>query len=175
MGASLIDVQSPDYDIRYMSAEDVPLLKEWMLDAASLPYLPTADEKEVEMAVNMWQSYSQYNCVLAATWKGKPCGMGVLFLMPYRKVAHRGLAQLIVDPKFRRQGVGASLIKNIKHLAKDYFNLEWVVFEVVEGSPVIALLERAEFKEYVRQENYFKREDGARARLLFECDLRDGA
>ena len=41
---------------------------------------------------------------LTATINHVPCGIGTLFLMPYKKVAHHCLFKLIVDPHWQRKG-----------------------------------------------------------------------
>jgi ribosomal protein S18 acetylase RimI-like enzyme len=97
--------------------------------------------------------------------------MATLFLMPYRKISHHALFKVVVDPKFQRQGIGSSLLKNLKHLAKNYFRLELIHIEVFEGNPLISVLKKSGFHEFARQENYFK--DGGQyyARLLYEVFL----
>ena len=121
----------------------------------------------------MWNGFSKYHCCLTATWKNEPCGMGIVYLMPYRKVAHRCLSQLVVPLKFQNQGVESSLIKNMGHLAKSYFRLEWIQMVIIDGAPVIEFLKERGFSEFARQEKYFKRGDSYSARILYECDLRN--
>lgn len=168
-----IDIKSSDFDIRYMEASDTPILIEWLKDPEVLLWLPISNEKEGKLFVDIWVGYSRYHCCLTATWKRKPCGMGIVYLMPYRKVAHRCLAQIVVPPPFQNQGVESSLVKNLAHLAKSYFRLETIQMEVIEGAPLIEVLEEGGFSEFIRQENYFKRGDRYSARIMYEKDLRD--
>ncbi|MFI5334912.1 MAG: N-acetyltransferase, partial [Chlamydiales bacterium] len=104
--------------------------------------------------------------------KGEPCGVGTLFLMPYRKVAHHCLFNLIIDPKKNETAIGAPLLNNLKHLAKTYFRLEILHAEVYEGNSMIKLLEGAGFSEFARQERFVKEGEGRYlARVLFACNL----
>jgi putative acetyltransferase len=102
---------------------------------------------------------------------GVPCGVGTLFLMPYRKVAHHCLFKLVVDPKFQGKGIGTSLLKNLKHLAKNYFHLELIHIEVFEGNPILRLLMQNGFHEFSRQEKFVKDNGVYLSRVLCECDL----
>ncbi|MFS8563575.1 MAG: GNAT family N-acetyltransferase [Rhabdochlamydiaceae bacterium] len=94
--------------------------------------------------------------------------------MPYKKVAHHCLAKVIVDPKWQRQGIGSSLVRNLKHLAKNYFRLEMMDIEVFEGNPLIELLQKEGFHEVFRQEKFVKEEGNIE--LVFSwrqnCDSR---
>ena len=48
------------------------------------------------------------------------------------------------------------LVKNLKHLAKNYFHLEMIATEVFEGNPIIPLLKKNDFEEIFRQEKFVK-------------------
>ena len=168
-----IDVKAREFDIRYLEVSDTPILKEWIAIPEVLEWLPISDEKESELFLQIWTGYSKYNCCLTATWKNKPCGMGIIYLMPYRKVAHRCLSQLVIPPQFQGQGVESALVKNLVHLARSYFRLEWIQMEVIEGASVIEVLESLGFSEFVRQEKYFKKGESYSARIIYECDLRN--
>ena len=168
-----IDVKSSDFDIRYMEVSDAPIMQEWLKDPDVLLWLPISDEKESKLFVDIWVGYSKFHGCLTATWKHKPCGMSIVYLLPYRKVAHRCLSQVVVPSQSRNQGVESALVKNMAHLAKSYFRLETIQMEVIDGAPVIPYLKERGFTEFVRQEKYFKRGDSYSARILYECDLRD--
>ena len=80
---------------------------------------------------------------------------------------------MAVDPKYQRQGVGGSLLKNVLHLAKTKFTrLELAHLEVFEDSPIIGLLKKQGFKKLFHQDNYVKFPEGFKARELFEINLR---
>ncbi len=160
------------FDIRYTTEEDVKYLREWIAHPDVLCWFSMADQQEIESALQCWIGYSRYKCSLTATIDQEPCGIATLFLMPYKKVAHHCLFKVVVDPKWQRKGIGFSLIKNIKHLAKTYFRLETIHIEVFEGNALISLLkEKLGFYEVVRQDRYVKMGDTYLARVLLETEL----
>jgi len=164
-------MKTPQVDLRYAEPSDVSLLKEWLVDAESKHWLTLTTAQEIECTASGWMGMVPYGAVLTATIQGKPCGMGILFLMPYKKIAHHAQAQLIVAPKWRRQGVGASLIKNLKNLGKKYFNLQLVHIELVEGHPFVRCLLQEGFVISLEQEKFFKFGKKYRARLVYEVTL----
>jgi RimJ/RimL family protein N-acetyltransferase len=161
----------PGLDIRYTYVTDTPYLRDWLLKPDVQKWFPVSEEREIEDAVQCWIGFSRYSSSITATLNGIPCGIGTLFLMPYRKVAHHCLFKLVVDPKCQRKGIGSSLLKNLKHLAKNYFHLELIHIEVFEGNPVASLLLKHDFHEFVRQERFVKDKGGYRSRILFESYL----
>lgn len=165
-------MEPKNLDIRYTTIMDTPHLRDWLNSPGMLHWFPMSDEKDVEDATRVWIGFSRFNASLTATINHVPCGIGTLFLMPYRKVAHQCMFKLIVDPKFHRQGIGTSLVKNLKHLAKNYFHLEYMHIEVYEGNPLISLLKKSGFYELVRQEGFVKEHEQYLARVLMECDLK---
>lgn len=168
--AKIIDL--PGYDLRYTNLMDTSYLREWVNSPGMLHFFPMETDKEVEDAIRVWIGFSRFSSSLTATINSVPCGIGTLFLMPYRKVAHHCLFKIIVDPKFQRMGVGTSLLKNLKHLAKNYFNLELMHIEIFEGNPIIELLKKQDFTEFARQEHYVKEDSGKYlARILLESYL----
>lgn len=160
-----------EFDIRYTYVTDTPYLRAWLQNPDVQKWFPVSEEREIEDAIQCWIGFSRYSSSLTATINGTPCGIGTLFLMPYRKVAHHCLFKLVVDPKFQRRGIGSSLLKNLKHLAKNYFHLDLVHIEVFEGNPVIYLLKKQDFHEFARQEGYVKDKDRYLSRILYECFL----
>ncbi len=158
-------------DIRYSHLPDAAHLRDWLKDPVVQTWFPVSEEKEIEDAVQCWIGFSRYASSLTATVEGEPCGMGTLFLMPYRKVAHHCLFKVVVDPKFQRQGIGNSLLKNLKHLAKNYFHLELMHIEVFDANPFIHLLQQHGFQEFARQERFVKDKGKYSSRILYECYL----
>lgn len=160
------------YDVRYTTLDDEPYLKKWLHWPGVKEWYPFREEKELELMTRNWIGFHKFKCSLTATYKGKPVGIATLFLMPYRKVAHASMLYIIVDPHMVKKGVGSSLIKNILHLAKTYFRLESIHFDIFEGSPLQGILEKAGFKVLCRQEKWIKEKDGTyKARLLMEVKL----
>ncbi|MCI0382243.1 MAG: GNAT family N-acetyltransferase [Chlamydiae bacterium] len=163
----------PGFDIRYTNLYDTDHLREWLMTPGILDWFPMSDEKEVEDAIRVWIGFSRFSSSITAIIEGKPCGIGTLFLMPYRKIRHHCFFKLIVDPKLVRKGIGTSLLKNLKHLAKNYFHLELMHTELFEGNPFIGLLKKFDFHQFARQEKYVKEKDGTyKARILMESYLK---
>lgn len=162
----------PNFDIRYTYVTDITYLRQWVWSEGMLQWFPMSTEKEVEDAIQCWIGFSRWSSSLTATINHVPCAIGTLFLMPYKKVAHHCLFKVIVDPKHQKKGIGSSMIKNLKHLAKNYFHLEMMNIEVFEGNPILELLKNLEFYEFARQDKYVKGEDGKYlSRILMETNL----
>jgi putative acetyltransferase len=168
-------VDAAEIDIRYTHMNDLSYLKTWVSDHEILHWFPMSEGKEVDDALQCWIGFSKYNCSLTAIYKDVPVAVGTLFLMPYRKVSHHCMFKLAVDPKYQRMGIGSSLVRNLKHLAKNYFRLELMHIEVFEGNPLISLLKKEGFTEFVRQEKYVKENGKYLARILLEANLKDVA
>lgn len=160
-----------ELDIRYTFVTDISYLREWVSDPDSLKWFPMSTEKEIEDAIQCWIGFCRWSCSLTATINHTPCGIGTLFLMPYRKVAHQALFKVVVDPKWRKKGIGETLIRNVKHLAKNYFRLDLIGTDVFEGNPILSLLKKQGFEEIFRQERYVKSESGSLARIYMEVVL----
>ncbi len=158
-------------DIRYTYVTDSPYLRQWLDLPEVQKWFPVSEEKEIEDAVQCWIGFSRYSCSLTAVLEGVPCGIGTLFLMPYKKVSHHALFKLIVDPQYQRRGIGSSLLKNLKHLAKNYFRLDLIHTEVFEGNPLIHLLEAQGFQVYAKQEDFVKDKGQYLGRILYEVIL----
>lgn len=161
----------PGYDIRFSTLEDGVWLGKWLNESGMLHWFPMSSGKELDESIQNWIGFSRYNCSLTAVIGEVPCAIGTLFLMPYRKVAHECLFKMIVDPKWQRKGVGRSLLKNLMHLAKHRFHLELMDTDLVEGNPLLRLLEELGFVTILKQEKFFKEDDRYYARVLMECDL----
>lgn len=156
-------------DIRYTEASDAPHLLEWLKDPEASRWFPMHDSVEIEDAVNRWISFSRYKCSLTATLNGKPCGIATLYLQPYRKLAHQCEFGIIVGPGMRGLGIGGQLIKNLIHLAKNYFHIELLHLQVYDKNPAIKLYTRWGFEEYGRQTKWLKEgPEDYRARIFLE-------
>lgn len=170
----MIDItQEVGYDIRYTQIADEPLVRQWLLIPEIRKWYPPSSDGDVDGFVRNWVGFSRYNASLTALYNNEVVGVGTIFLMPYIKVAHLCMMYMVVAPDMQRKGVGTSLIRNIKHLAKTRFRLESMHCEVWDGCPITELLKKQGFKEIVRQENFVKLPDekGFRARLIIEADL----
>lgn len=162
----------PNYDIRYTETTDAPALKKWLMDPEVNRAFPMADEVEVDDSVARWIGFHRYRCSLTALVDGHPVGIATLFLQPYRKLAHQCEFGIIVDPAYRNQGIGADLIKNLKHLAKTFFKITLLHLMVYEGNPAIELYRRTGFKEFGHQKKWIRELNGTyTGRIFMECEL----
>lgn len=157
----------PHFDIRYSALEDLASLQQWFQDDAACGDFPFGPA-EKEEALKNWIGFAKYKASLTGTIDDVPCAVGTLFLMPYRKVAHHCSFYLIVDPKHRRKGVGASMLRNLLHLAKNRFRLESVHVEIFEPSFLLPLLQKLQFEVFARQENFVHIDGCSKPRLLLE-------
>jgi len=157
----------PDFDIRFSELEDQPYLEQWFSDPDACFDFPFSFEERGE-ALKNWIGFSRFKSSLTGMIGNVPCAIGTLFLMPYKKVAHHCSFYLIVDPAHRRKGIGASMVRNLLHLAKTRFRLESVHVEIYEPSKLLSILEKQQFELFARQEDYLKTEECSRPRLLLE-------
>src|SRR5690349_16504523 len=144
----------PGLDMRYTENSDGPALHKWLQEPGILRWFPMCDEVEIEDAVSRWISFARYRCSLTATINGEPCGIATLYLQPYRKLAHQCEFGIIVGDGHRNKGVGGQLIKNLIHLAKNYFRIELLHLQVYAENPAIHLYERWGFTEFGRQTHW---------------------
>lgn len=153
---------------RFAVEGDQKYLVEWLLQPGVLQGFPLSDLREIEDAARIWVGYSKYDAVLTALWDGVPCGIAVLYIQPYQKLAHQCLLAIIVDEKVRSKGVGAKLMEELLALGKERFKLEFVHLEVYEGNRAINLYRRLGFKEYGMQRNFIKdRQDGPNGQVRY--------
>ncbi len=162
-----------EIDIRYTRILDISYIRPWLYDPKILQWFSMTTSEEIEQALSCWMSFCRYSASLTAVVDRVPCGIATLFLPPYKKVSHHCLFKICVDPRYHRQGIGRCLIKNLKHLAKTRFKMESIYSEIFEGNPLVHLLEKLGFHEFVRQEHYVKSKGQYLTRIMMETDLRD--
>ncbi len=115
--------------------------------------------------------FSRFKASLTGIYEKTPIAIATLYLMPYQKLAHHAMFYILVDPRYRRKGIGRSMLKNLAHLAKTRFALEHIHCEVFSGSPLLFLLEKEGFTRFITQENYVKQDDKYLARTLWRKSL----
>lgn len=162
---------SEDYDIRFSTVGDMSILREWLKTKGMLHWFPPVDDAELENFIRIWIGFCRFNASLTATYKNQPVGMAILYLMPYRKVAHHAMFQIIVSPEHQKQGVAHSLIRNLKNYAKKQFRLESIHVEILDDNPIQSLLKTLGFEEFARQEKYAKEGGKYYPRILMGVDL----
>lgn len=156
-----------DFDIRFSEPSDLSFLQKCFSVQGACDDFPFGTN-EMEDALKNWIGFSKYKASLTGALENVPCALGTLFLMPYKKVAHHCSFYLIVDPEHRRKGIGTAMIRNLLHLAKTRFRLESVHAELYEPSGLVPLLQKLEFIEFARQENYIHIDGCTRPRILME-------
>lgn len=159
------------HDIRYTEESDRPFLETWLRKPGELQWFPPSNEEELKKDLDLWIGFARFKASLTATIDDIPYGIATLYLMPYRKVAHHALFRVIVDPAKRRQGLGTSLIKNLLHLARNYFRLEALHIELYDGCPLIPLLEKMGFSLIATQKDGAKIEGRYVDRHVYLIDL----
>ena len=158
-----------EFDIRYTEKADEQALLSWFSEEGELFHYPISEKREIAPFTRNWVAFSRFRAGLTAvSSQGTPLGMATLYLMPYRKLAHKTLFYVMVDPSFRRKGIGFSLVKNIVHLAQTKFSLESVYCEVFEGSCILPLLHQQSFSCFVEQNRYLKWGERYYKRYLLE-------
>ena len=157
-----------EIDIRYSELSEKKYLIEWLSDSKIGKWYPPTNEKELNIFAENWIGFSKFKASLTAVLSNEVCGIGSLFLMPYRKVAHHCMFYMVVDPSQTKNGIGTSLLKNVLNLAENYFRLESIIAEVFEGSPLIGLLEKFDFEIFAKQKNFVKENGVNHSRILYQ-------
>lgn len=159
------------YDLRYTRILDKGSLIRWISHPEVVRWFPIEGEKEKELFLRNWIGFSRFRSSLTAIYDHKPIGMATLYLMPYKKVAHLSMFNMVVDPAFQRKGVGRSLVRNLIHLAKTEFKLLSIHAEIIEGCPLIGLLDSLGFTEVFHQDDFFKIGEEYLPRKVMEIEL----
>ena len=160
-------IEIPAFDIRFSELDDLPFLQSCFETPASCDPFPFGFH-EKEEALKNWIGFSRFKASLTGTINDRPCAVGTLFLMPYRKVAHHCSFYLVVEQTHRRQGIGTSMLRNLLHLAKTRFRLESVHVEVYAPSLLLPLLVRQNFQEFARQDDFVQIGGKFHPRILLE-------
>jgi RimJ/RimL family protein N-acetyltransferase len=154
-------------EIRYTELSDTPHVRDWLMDPTVATWFPMADAIEIDDAANRWVSFARYRCSLTAVMDGVPCGIATLYLQPYKKLAHQCEFGIIVAPGFRNKGIGSDLLKNLIHLAKEYFKIELLHLQVYAKNPAMRLYQRFGFREFGCQTHWIKEADGTYTARIF--------
>ncbi|MFI0434788.1 MAG: GNAT family N-acetyltransferase [Parachlamydiaceae bacterium] len=155
-------------EVRYTEPEDAKYLKDWLMDSSVRYWFPMADEVEIDDAVMRWIAFYRYKCSLTVIKDGVPCGIAILYLQPYRKLAHQCEFGVIVGHHYRNMGIGSYLMSHIMHLAKEKFKIQLIHLQVYAENPAMNLYKRFGFKEFGRQDAWIKEEDRYVGRVFME-------
>jgi ribosomal protein S18 acetylase RimI-like enzyme len=153
-------VKPESLSLRPSEAEDIAFLKNSLSDPKILFGFPMEGEKEIDDAVRVWMEYVGKGCGITSLWDGVPCGMAVLYVQPFEKLAHTCLFSIIVSSEHRNLGIGTTLMENLITLAKETFRIEILHLEVYEGNPAKRLYERLGFVYFGRHASFTKENDG---------------
>lgn len=156
-------------DIRYSRGLDELYLMHWLKNPANLVYLPCSGDEEIKNFSRSWMYYSSKKAGLSLVEHDRCLGMGVLILMPYDKVKHHAVLQIVMDPKINDMTYQVLLIKNMIHLAKNYFQLEALYIEHIGPEKALDVFKEYGFKEYAVQKGYI--EGPYPDKILLECFL----
>lgn len=141
-------------DIRYTRGLDELYLHEWIKDPVNLKYTPCTTEEEIRNYARFWMYYSSKKAGLSLVENDRCRGMAVFILMPYEKVQHHALLQMVMDPQVQSKTYYSTLLKNMKHLAKNYLNLEAVYVEYFGPKEDMSIYLEHGFKVYAEQKGY---------------------
>lgn len=155
-------------EVRKAVDDDYPYLVTWLQQPGVLRWFPLFDLREIEDAARIWISYTKQEAVLTITIDGKPCGMALLYLQPYKKLAHHALFAIIVDENYRGQGMGTKLLEELLKQAKEEFHLAFVHLEVYEGNPAIRLYQKLGFVEYARHQRFIKEDNQYLTKVMMQ-------
>lgn len=171
------DLPPPDLaqlDLRFTADFDGIELRAMLSNPDTWQWFPFSEGKELEDAIAFWMSLSRYRLGLTAVWDGKIVGMGVLLPAPYKKMAHQTSFYIVVAEPWRRKGIGTTILRNLMHLARERFRLEFIHADVYQGSPILSLLERGGFFCCFTQADYVQVGSRLVARHLMQKRLTPG-
>ena len=102
---------------------------------------------------------------------GKPVGAALLYIQPYKKLAHQCLFSIIIDEVYRGKGIGTELLQALMKLGKEKFHLELLHLEVYEGNPAIGLYRKLGFTEFGGQKHFIKDKNEYIGKILMQKKL----
>ncbi len=157
-----------ELSFRFFQEGDSAFLKKWLSAPDILLYFPMEGEKEIDDSVRVWTEYGQKGMGITSLWEGEPCGMIVMYLQAYQKLAHTCLFSIIVSEDRRGQGVGRALIEEMMILAKNTFQIEILHLEVYDGNPAKHLYERLGFTTFGAHKCFTKENGKCRCKIFMQ-------
>ena len=154
--------------IRLSEEGDTEYLTKWFQDPKILHWFPMDGDKEINDSVRIWQEYIQKQSALTALWNGEPCGMTVLYLQQFKKIAHTCLFSIIVQADKRGLGIGSALLEELMLLAKNTFQIEILHLEVYDGNPAKRLYEKLGFTPFGVHDCFTKEFGECRRKIFME-------
>lgn len=159
--------------VRDSEKNDVKFLKKWLKDPQSQKQYVCENEREANIAANMWASFFEFRASLTAMNQGEPIGIATLQLIPFAKTRHHSEVSIIVSPEYQRSGVGTLLIQELSKMAKSRFKMEYIYLHVYQGADSINFYKKMGFKKFGSQKHWVKdSETGTyRDRIWMEKEL----
>ena len=157
--------------IRYANHDDAKFLKKWLMDPEILKWFPMTDEREIDDAVKHWISYSKIGSALTLLHNENPVGNAILYICPFKKLAHQALFAIILDKNFRKKGLGKILLESIILLGKKKFHLELLHLEVYEKNPAVFLYEKLGFVKFGCEKRFVKENNHYKAKIMMQKHL----
>jgi putative acetyltransferase len=161
----------PELTFRTSTLDDAAHLTQWLTDSDIIRWFPMIDAREIEDAVRIWVGYSRIEAALTAEWNGVPCAMAVVYIQPFKKLAHTCLFAIIVKEEYRGKGIGSELLARLMAHAREKFQVEVLHLEVYEGNPAHKLYERMGFQEFGRQSRFIKDKGRYIAKIMMQKSL----
>ena len=162
---------SDEIEIRYKQPDDAPYIKSWFTRDI-LPWFPCQEDAEIDDTIKMMIHFAKWKCVLTAVHNGTPCGVVILYLHAYKKIAHQCLMGILVSEEMRNKGVGTKMIERAMQIGKEQFKLDFIYIEVFEGNPALSLYRRLGFRETGYYKHWLKEDDGNyRGKITMEKEL----
>jgi len=153
-------------------AQDLECYKAWLKQKGVLEGFPMSDNREIDDAVRIWHGYLAKGASITALYKEKPVGAANLYVQDVEKLKHQALFVILVDEKYRGQGIGTLLLKRVQKLAKNVFGIEILHLEVYDKNPAMRLYERMGFKKYGHHRKYLKDAQGRYyGKILMQMEL----
>ncbi len=153
---------------------DAPFLADWIIKPDVLRWFPMSDQREIDDSVRIWMGYIRLGASFTAEYQGKPAGMAVLYVQPYKRFSHHALFAIIVDENHRNLGIGKALIEFLEKEACKKLDITLLHLEVYEGNPARRLYERLGFKEYGKHPRFIKENGKYVCKILMQKDLSHG-
>ncbi len=166
--------QYKDHEVsfRLLKDEDMPLLKEWLMDPVVLNWFPMSNQREVDDAVKIWEIFSRQHTAFAAEVNGKPVGMSILYVNSFYKLKHQALFAILINEHYRGRGVGGRFLDYIAEKARE-FGITLLHLEVYEGNPAYNLYRRKGFQDYAKHEKFLKDAAGNyHSKIMMQKNLR---
>lgn len=150
-----------DVVIKTSEKRDTESLSLWFKEPGILSGFPMCNDTEVEDSIRLWSYHIDMGAGLTAWIGGERVGMLVLYINPFKKLAHTCLFSIVVNPAFRKRGVATLLIQTAEKVAKEKFGIEILHLEVYEkNEKAYRLYQKLGFIPYGKQK-HFTKENGA--------------